>query len=94
MPALSAARTTASSRSCGCRRNAHEHLVGASVRDGAIRLVEAADDTDPEDPPAPHAWVVVEESDDACVAALAELAREAPARTPGADDEDALPPSS
>ena len=78
----------------GRRRNAHENLVGASVRDGAIGLVQTADDADPEDAPAPHARVVVEEADDARVAALAELAREAPARAAGADDEHAPPTSS
>src|SRR5262245_56726645 len=74
-----------------CRRDADEHLVGARRRDRAVRLVEAADDADAEDAAASHAWVVVEEPDDAGVATLAELTRDAATRTSGPDDEYAPP---
>ena len=91
MPARSAALTTSVEPLGSCGRNAHEHLVRPRRRDRPVGLVEAADDADPEDPPPPHARVVVEEADHACVVPLTQLAREASARAAGADDEHALP---
>src|SRR5262245_57218308 len=75
-------------RSC---RDADEDLVGARRRDRAVRFVEAADDADAEDAAASDAWVVVEEPDDAGVATLAELTREAATRTSRPHDEYAPP---
>ena len=69
------------------RRDRHEHFVRARARDRALGFVEAPDDADPENPPPPHARVVVEEPDDALITPLAELAREAASRSSGADDE-------
>src|SRR5262245_53846485 len=72
-------------------RDAHEDLVRAGARDRALRLVEMADHADPEDAASPDARVVVEEADDALVAALAQLAGEAATRAARAHDEHARP---
>ncbi len=58
------------------RRDRHEHLVSPGARNRAIRFVQAADDTDPEDAPPTHPRVVVQEADDPCFSALAQLPRQ------------------
>ena len=86
MPARAQAATIAVEPVARRVRDRHEHGVGMRLREHPVDLVEPAEDGHALDPPAPQPRVVVDEADDLLARGLAQLAQQAAARAPGADD--------